>query len=176
MDTNSTEIRPFRVQIPQADMDDLNVRLARTRWPDELPDVGWAFGTPPSYLKELAEYWRTSYDWREYEAKLKAEGVPAGVVERAARVHDDDGRAGGGEVFEDACPDAPQAAEDVDDGLVGRVIIALDLLLLWDRFVAEGLWTRPRGRSSPLANLPPQWQLRGDQAIYASGHRRGGWT
>jgi pimeloyl-ACP methyl ester carboxylesterase len=70
MDTNSTEIRPFRVQIPQSDLDDLNVRLARTRWPDELPDVGWSYGTPPSYLKELAEYWRTSYDWREHEARL----------------------------------------------------------------------------------------------------------
>src|SRR5918993_5539580 len=70
MDDTNTEIRPFRVQIPQADLDDLNARLAATRWPDELPGVGWTYGTPVSYLKGLAEYWRTSYDWREYESRL----------------------------------------------------------------------------------------------------------
>jgi hypothetical protein len=64
------EVRPFRIEIPQADLDDLNERLARTRFPDELPDVGWSRGVPLDYVKELAEYWRTSYDWREHEAKL----------------------------------------------------------------------------------------------------------
>ena len=63
-------VRPFRIEIPQADLDDLNERLARTRFPDELPDVGWSRGVPLDYLKELAEYWRTSYDWREQEANL----------------------------------------------------------------------------------------------------------
>ncbi|WGW13220.1 epoxide hydrolase [Saxibacter everestensis] len=70
MKTSSTEIQPFRIQIPQPDLDALNDRLTRTRWPDELPDVGWTYGTPTSYLKGLAEYWRDSYDWRKYEAKL----------------------------------------------------------------------------------------------------------
>ena len=65
-----TEIRPFRVDIPQEDLDDLHDRLGRTRWPDELPGVGWNYGVPQGYLKGLAEYWRTSYDWREHEAKL----------------------------------------------------------------------------------------------------------
>jgi len=65
-----TEIRPFRIKVPQADLDDLQERLARTRWPDELPDVGWSRGVPLSYLKELAEYWRNGYDWREWEARL----------------------------------------------------------------------------------------------------------
>ena len=64
------KVRPFRIEIPQADLDDLNERLARTRFPDELPDVGWSRGVPLDYLKELAEYWRTSHDWREHEAKL----------------------------------------------------------------------------------------------------------
>jgi epoxide hydrolase len=64
------EIRPFRVDVPQADLDDLHDRLARTRWPDELPGVGWAYGVPLGYLKELAEHWRTSYDWRQHEARL----------------------------------------------------------------------------------------------------------
>jgi pimeloyl-ACP methyl ester carboxylesterase len=64
------EILPFRIEVPQADLDDLRDRLARTRWPDELPGVGWAYGVPLEYLKELAAYWRTTYDWREHEARL----------------------------------------------------------------------------------------------------------
>lgn len=64
------DISPFRIDIPQAQLDDLKSRLANTRWPDELPDVGWSYGVPASYLKELAEYWRTSYDWRKHEAAL----------------------------------------------------------------------------------------------------------
>jgi epoxide hydrolase len=69
---SDTAIRPFRVAIPQADLDDLQERLARTRWPDELPGVGWSRGVPLGYLRELAEYWRTGYDWRAWEAKLNA--------------------------------------------------------------------------------------------------------
>lgn len=64
------DIRPFRIQIPEADLEDLQARLARTRWPDELPGVGWGYGVPLGYLRELAGYWRTSYDWREHEARL----------------------------------------------------------------------------------------------------------
>jgi epoxide hydrolase len=63
-------MHPFRVDIPQADLDDLHRRLANTRWPDELPGVGWSRGVPLGYLKELAEYWRTGYDWRAAEARL----------------------------------------------------------------------------------------------------------
>jgi epoxide hydrolase len=68
--TASTAPRPFRIEIPQGDLDDLRDRLARTRWPDELPDVGWSRGVPLGYLKELADYWRDGYDWRKYEAEL----------------------------------------------------------------------------------------------------------
>lgn len=66
----SNEITPFRIEIPQAALDDLNERLSRTRWPDELPGVGWGYGAPVGYLRELAEYWRTTYDWRRHEARL----------------------------------------------------------------------------------------------------------
>jgi pimeloyl-ACP methyl ester carboxylesterase len=69
---NGNELRPFRIDIPQADLDDLQGRLARTRWPDELPGVGWEYGVPLAYMRELTEYWRTSYDWRRYEAQLNA--------------------------------------------------------------------------------------------------------
>lgn len=61
---------PFKIEIPQAALDDLNDRLARTRWPAELPGEAWARGVPVRYLKGLAEYWQTGYDWRKYEAQL----------------------------------------------------------------------------------------------------------
>jgi epoxide hydrolase len=66
----STDIRPFRIQVPETDLDDLRTRLARTRWPEALPGVGWDDGVPVAYLKELVEYWRTDYDWREHETRL----------------------------------------------------------------------------------------------------------
>ncbi|OUC94532.1 epoxide hydrolase family protein [Streptosporangium minutum] len=65
-----TNTRSFRIDIPQAQLDDLGVRLANTRWPEELPGVGWSRGVPLGYLKDLAEYWRTGYDWRAREAAL----------------------------------------------------------------------------------------------------------
>ncbi len=63
-------IHPYRIDMPQSDLDDLYERLDRTRWPDELPGAGWAYGIPRDYLKELAHYWRHVYDWRSAEAKL----------------------------------------------------------------------------------------------------------
>ncbi|MGE7825952.1 epoxide hydrolase N-terminal domain-containing protein [Paenibacillus sp. NPDC093718] len=63
-------MRPFYIEIPQGELDDLRDRLARTRRPDELADEGWNYGVPFDYLKKLADYWRTSYDWRKHEARL----------------------------------------------------------------------------------------------------------
>ncbi|MEO3783399.1 epoxide hydrolase family protein [Actinocorallia sp. B10E7] len=68
--TSTTEIRPFRIDIPQSALDDLHDRLERALWPDELPGVGWSYGIPVSYVRRLAEYWRTGYDWRKHEAAL----------------------------------------------------------------------------------------------------------
>jgi epoxide hydrolase len=70
--TVDEEIRPFRIEIQGADLDDLRDRLTRTRWPDELPDVGDSYGVPLDHIQELAEYWRTGYDWRTWEARLDA--------------------------------------------------------------------------------------------------------
>ncbi|HEY7668419.1 MAG TPA: epoxide hydrolase [Actinomycetota bacterium] len=67
---NDQELRPFRIEVPQADLDDLRDRLARTRWPDELPGVGDSYGVPLAYVQRLAETWRTGYDWRPWEARL----------------------------------------------------------------------------------------------------------
>jgi pimeloyl-ACP methyl ester carboxylesterase len=66
----SQQIHPFRIEIPQADLDDLHDRLANARWPGELPGVGWTRGVPLGYLEELAEYWRTGHEWRAREAEL----------------------------------------------------------------------------------------------------------
>jgi pimeloyl-ACP methyl ester carboxylesterase len=63
-------MQPFRIDIPQADLDDLYHRLEATRWPAELPGVGWERGVPLGYLKELVDYWRTTYDWRRAERQL----------------------------------------------------------------------------------------------------------
>jgi pimeloyl-ACP methyl ester carboxylesterase len=65
-------IRPYRISIPQADIDDLRDRLARTRWTTDLPGTGWERGVPVSYLRDLAAYWATKYDWRAHEAALNA--------------------------------------------------------------------------------------------------------
>ncbi len=65
-------IEEFRIDIPQADLDDLRDRLARTRWPDQLPGVGWDYGIALDDVRELAEYWRTGYDWRVHERQLNS--------------------------------------------------------------------------------------------------------
>ncbi|GAB2917859.1 epoxide hydrolase [Micromonospora polyrhachis] len=62
--------QPFRVEIAESDLDDLRDRLAKTRWPDELPGVGWSYGINKDYLVELVGYWRSGYDWRRHEARL----------------------------------------------------------------------------------------------------------
>lgn len=65
-------ITPFRIDIPQADLDDLTDRLARTRWPAELPlpGAGSEYGVEIARLRELADYWQHGYDWRAHEARL----------------------------------------------------------------------------------------------------------
>ncbi|MDA3647020.1 epoxide hydrolase [Saccharopolyspora indica] len=63
-------MRSFQVNITEADVADLRRRIAATRWPDEVPGAGWARGVPGDYLRDLAEYWRTGFDWRAVEARL----------------------------------------------------------------------------------------------------------
>ncbi|MET8000215.1 epoxide hydrolase family protein [Nonomuraea glycinis] len=68
----SEEIRTFRVDIPQADLDDLRERLSRTRLPVQTPGAGSERGLPAARLRELADHWATGYDWRAHEARLNA--------------------------------------------------------------------------------------------------------
>ena len=84
--TDDARIHPFRIEVPAADLDDLRARLARTRWPDQLDGIGWDYGTPLGYLRELAEYWGTGYDWRVHERELN--GFPQFTTTIAGqRVH-----------------------------------------------------------------------------------------
>jgi pimeloyl-ACP methyl ester carboxylesterase len=68
----STEITPFTIDTPQADLDDLQARLARTRFAKGLPDVSWTQGMPETHARELVSAWTTSFDWRTWEAKLNS--------------------------------------------------------------------------------------------------------
>lgn len=65
-------LRPFRVAIPQADLDDLRGRLAASRWPEPSTEPGWAQGAPLDRLQRLVDYWRDGYDWRAFEARINA--------------------------------------------------------------------------------------------------------
>jgi pimeloyl-ACP methyl ester carboxylesterase len=62
----------FRIEVPEADLVDLRERLARTRWPNEVPAEPWVQGTPLAYLQELVDYWRDGYDWRAAEGRLNS--------------------------------------------------------------------------------------------------------
>jgi pimeloyl-ACP methyl ester carboxylesterase len=65
-------IRPFTVAIPQPVLDDLQTRLRRTRFPDEIQDSGWDYGTNLAYQRELVAYWADEFDWREQERQINA--------------------------------------------------------------------------------------------------------
>jgi pimeloyl-ACP methyl ester carboxylesterase len=67
-----SEIRPFRFDVPQSDLDDLKARLASTRWPERETPQDWSQGMPLAYTREVCAYWASEYDWRRCEAALNA--------------------------------------------------------------------------------------------------------
>lgn len=67
-------IRPFILDVPQQELDDLKARIDLTRWPEQEPVSDWSQGTPLAVLQELIAYWRNDYDWRRCEARLNALG------------------------------------------------------------------------------------------------------
>ncbi|MGW6195971.1 epoxide hydrolase family protein [Kribbella sp. NPDC055110] len=62
-------ISEFRIAVPDAELEDLRVRLGRVRWPRQLPGDGWERGVPVRYLRRVVERW-AAYDWRVWEARL----------------------------------------------------------------------------------------------------------
>ena len=63
-------VAPFRINVPQRDLDDLRLRLERTRWPEEVTGAGADYGVPVSYVKRLFDRWLNGYDWRSWESRL----------------------------------------------------------------------------------------------------------
>jgi pimeloyl-ACP methyl ester carboxylesterase len=66
----SSAVEPFRIEIPQAQLDDLRDRLRRTRWPERETVEDWSQGIPLDFAQALCRYWADSYDWRATEARL----------------------------------------------------------------------------------------------------------
>jgi pimeloyl-ACP methyl ester carboxylesterase len=76
---DTTAIRPFTIDIPEADLEDLRARLAGTRWPEQEPVDDLSQGVPRELMQKIARYWHDEYDWRRCEARLNA--VPQFVTE-----------------------------------------------------------------------------------------------
>ena len=70
--TGDDAIRPFKIKIPEAQLNDLKRRIKETRWPDKETVADDSQGVPLATLQELARYWGTDYDWRKVEAKLNS--------------------------------------------------------------------------------------------------------
>src|SRR5262245_5990799 len=64
------KIEQFQIRVDDSVLDDLQDRLASTRFVDQIPDTGWEYGIPVDYVRELVAYWRDGYDWRAQEARL----------------------------------------------------------------------------------------------------------
>jgi microsomal epoxide hydrolase len=79
-------LTPFEVAIPESELVDLDRRLARTRWPDQIGEP-WKYGTDLAYAEELCEYWRTGFDWRAHEVTLNQYPQYLVEVEDGFRLH-----------------------------------------------------------------------------------------
>jgi epoxide hydrolase len=80
------DIVPFRIDVPQEDLDELADRLGRTRWPDEIPGGGGDYGVTVEWAQRLTGHWRNGYDWRAWEARLNAHPQFTTVID-GQRVH-----------------------------------------------------------------------------------------
>jgi epoxide hydrolase len=139
-DRTDTKIRPFRIDIPQPDLDDLRDRLARTRWPSEIPGVGWDRGVPLDYLKELAQYWRTTYDWREWEAKLNEHPQFTTTID-GQNIH----------FLHVRSPEPDAFPQILSHGWPGSVVEFLEVI---------GSLTDPRAQGGDAVDAAPTWLLR----------------
>lgn len=63
-------MQPFTIEVNDEVLKDLNERLSRTRFPDQLDGADWDYGTELGYLRELCAYWSEKFDWREQERAL----------------------------------------------------------------------------------------------------------
>ncbi len=90
----ATAIRPFTIEFPEADLEDLRARIAATRWPEKKTVDDQSQGVQLATIRALARYWQTEYDWRKCEAKLHAlpqfilrSSIRSSIPRRMARAH-----------------------------------------------------------------------------------------
>src|SRR4029453_8409372 len=69
---DKTAIRPFHVNVPDAELTELRRRIKATKWPERETVTDASQGVQLATIQKLARYWATEYDWRKCEAKLKA--------------------------------------------------------------------------------------------------------
>jgi pimeloyl-ACP methyl ester carboxylesterase len=67
-----SDIRPFTIEIPQSQLDDLHARLAMARLPERETPGDWSQGVPLDYMREIRDYWHNDYDWRRAESAINA--------------------------------------------------------------------------------------------------------
>ncbi|MBQ0891760.1 epoxide hydrolase N-terminal domain-containing protein [Micromonospora sp. U56] len=70
--TGAAEVRPFNIEVPEVDLEDLRARIRATRWPEKETVEDDSQGVPLALMQDLARYWANDYDWRKCEARLKA--------------------------------------------------------------------------------------------------------
>jgi len=84
---------PFKIAIPEADLEELRIRLARTRWADDFGNEDWRYGVERCWLEDMIRYWREHYDWRAQEREMNRfphfrvtiDGVPLHFLHVGAR-------------------------------------------------------------------------------------------
>ena len=79
----STAIRPFQVNVPEADLSDLRRRIVATRLPEKETVGDFTQGVPLATVQKLARYWATEYDWRKVEAARRV--LPCGLASGSRR-------------------------------------------------------------------------------------------
>src|SRR5579872_4364457 len=67
---SASQVRSFHVAIPQTVIDGILARVRQAHWPDRREGSAWQYGVDWNYMKELAEYWTSRFDWRKSEARL----------------------------------------------------------------------------------------------------------
>src|SRR5215211_4684627 len=72
MSADATAIRPFTIDVPESDLEDLRARIAATRWPEKEGVEDASQGVQLATIQAVARYWETEYDWRKCEAKLNS--------------------------------------------------------------------------------------------------------
>jgi pimeloyl-ACP methyl ester carboxylesterase len=64
------ELKPYRIEVAQEQIDDLGARLGMTRWPEKETPDDWSQGVPLAWMQDIASHWRNHYDWRRTEARI----------------------------------------------------------------------------------------------------------